>query len=277
MPRSQYGGMSNFFDSPAGRALMQTAGEQEPSFGAGAQGGLLATMRPGLRNALADAYGRDQLDSLERKRGSVVDLGPGLGGETSRPFYVDPRIADAETARGQFRSNAMLEDELTGMQETGAYRRKAEGDDYAADLAARRYWEPRSYSMREDDMQRKLRLATEPARIAADSREQVASTTGASRVSTAQATAGGRLTGEAIKNYDDWVKSGAFGIDERTGMPKTPPPEVANFMQNLLGRTAGATSQPMSPDIEAEIDRGVRVGYSRDEIVAHLRQIGRIK
>lgn len=278
MPQSQrYGGMSNFFDSPAGRALYDTGNGGGNDLGVSAQGGLFATMRPGLRNAIADAYGSNMLNELERKRGSVVDLGPGLGGETSRPFYVDPRIADAELGRDQFRKNSMLEEEMTGVADTNRYRRAAEGEDYAAELGAKRYWDPSTYSMNADVDARKMRLATEPARIAAESRENVATTTGQSRVQTANATAGGRLGQEAIRSYDDWVKSGAFGIDERTGMPKEPPPEVANFMQGLLGRSAGATSRPLDAGLEAEIDRGVRSGYTREEVIQYLQSIGRIK
>jgi hypothetical protein len=287
---TKYGGMSSFFDSPAGKALATVGrgGDAGGDVGLGPAGGLFATMRPGLRNALADSFGEEQLRQLDRRKPTRIDYadGPADGGLGQRPeFYIpetmDP-IANMETARQQARSNFMQDDELEGIRDTGARRREAEGEDYASSLAAKRYWDPMTYGMREDDMARKMRLATEPARIAADSRENVAATTGGSKVAAAGATANGRTQQSFINSLDDMVQKGVFGFEKGPDgkvQGKQPSPEAQKFFSQFLTQAGGGAGGGggLDPAVEAEVQSWEQKGYSRDEILQHFKQIGKIK
>lgn len=277
---------SSFFDSPVGRGLLDVA--DAPAAGRGGRvppemPGLAGFMRPSLRNALADATGEAALLELESEAPFLVeDPGspdmPGVFGQP-RTRVINPRETlpphlQQMRAEDQFRRGYGVETELGAERERSSLHNQAEADDYSAGLAARRYWDPYTQSMLADEHGRKMALATEPARLAASSRENVASTTAAGRVGTAQATASGRLGQEAIRSYDDWIAKGAFGFDDR-GYPLPPPPEVENFMRRFLGQSTGQPS--FTPEQEALIQQGVNDGHSREEVVAYLRSIGRLK
>jgi hypothetical protein len=283
--------MSSFFDTPAGKALYAVGqgGGAGPQVPAGAGDDLFGAMRPSLRNTIADEYGSNLLRGLERRKPSRIEYadGPAAGAFGDRPeFYIpetDDPIAAMETARQQARRNFDVDEPMEAERHTGALRREAEGVDYGAELAGKRYWDPRTMSAREDAFRRSSFLATEPARLAGDARVEQALSAERARVQAAGITAGGRNQQELIRSFDDMVRNGAFGLDAK-GMPLQPPPAVANFFQQFLGRTVGAAGQ-FSPEIEDQIARGLQAGLvtaagtpaTREDIIQHLRQSGKIQ
>jgi hypothetical protein len=229
--------------------------------------------------------------------------GPANGAFGARPEFYIPRtmdpIANRERTRqaGDMtaRQDEGLQQELQPLEDlrnaaTLRMKGRAAQDtaDYGAGLEAKRYWDPMTHSMIEESDQRKIRLATEPARIAANSREQVADITGDSRVDAARARVPDQLT-QALGLVPKVAAAGGFGVD-REGNRLAPPENIQRSTTDALSRMmsgaqGGVQAPRYSPDIEAEIQRGLSLGVAgpsgapatREEIAAHLRQLGRIK
>lgn len=294
MPNNSYGGRSSFFDTPAGRALTQVAqgGDRERNtFGEGQfENGLFATMRPGLRNAIADKRGEQLLRELESDTPFVTDIGPGFDG-APRSFYVDPKVARQEDSRQRTFRTMMQADELDDLLAPGQNRRAADQaravgmagqdvEDYGNKLAAERYWDPMTHSMGEEADARKIRLATEPARIADESRRAVQGMKGESAEEVAQIRQLAALLGVLPKV----AAGGGFGVGP-DGKPLGPPKAVSDAAGNALQSGLGAPAQRFDPQTEAEIQRGLDMGAigpsgqpaTRDEIIAHLKKLGRIR
>ena len=304
MPNQQYGGRSSFFDTPAGRALTQVAsggggGRERDVYGEGQfENGLFATMRPGLRNAVADKRGEQLLRELEADE-PWVSHDPGnpemesTMGAFAKPrdFYVDPRVARKEADRQSRFMEAMQVDDLEGLLAPGQTSRavaqaKAVGkagqevEDYGHELEAKRYWDPMTHSMGEESDARKIRLATEPANIAARSRENVQDMKGDSASEVAQI----RQLAQMLGVLPKVAAGGGFGVDSE-GKPLPPPKSVSDNATGQFNRALGAPAQKLPPEVEAEIQRGLSMGAvgptgqpaTREEIIAHLQKLGRIR
>ncbi len=253
------------------RALQQLGGDGGP------EDVPAGTMRPGLKNALSDASGMEALRQLERRQPTKIDYhdGPANGAFGDRPEYYIPDTmdddADAERGRQQARANFDVEEPMRSQSELRSLTNKAEGLDYTANLASRRYWDPYTHSMMVEQDQRKNDIVNGPAAIAANSRDYVANATNASRENIAsqqQPARDATAAGAVLSGVGSAGRGGAFGIDPATGMPQAPPP---NLLERLLPQ------QKFDAGTESEIQRGVQAGYSRQEVVDHLKKIGRIK
>lgn len=293
----QYRGSSQFYNSPAGRALQNLIRPEEVEQSAGPGAG----MRPGLRNAIANAEGESRLRGLRRREPTVFQREgnpdvPGIFGQPREEFYnpeLDDPIAAAETMRQQARSNAYLDEDLAAQIEPTMSGRAEDLKDFQEHRATRRYYDPQNFGRMADEFSRKMRLATGPAQLAAGSRERVADITGQSRVAAVEA---GRPSSDelALQNFDDWSRSGGFGIDPRTGRPLGGPEDVqrgaTEAMRRMLqggggrasgpgpgGRGGGAPQERFSPADESLIDLGVADGFQREEVIAYLRGKGRIR
>jgi hypothetical protein len=255
--------------SSGGRALQALGG------GPGDDGeSQTGDMRPGLRNALADASGSEALRQLARRQPMKIDYkdGPANGPFGDRPEYYIPEtmdpIANAETARQEARANFDVKEPMDAEAERRGIRNKAEGVDYGNKLAADRYWDPMTYSQREDESARKLELATAPAATAAGGKVDVAEVMKAiaAMQQPAKDAAG---AGTALAGVGNATRSGVFGSDPNTNIASPP---SADLLRQLI-----PGGQRLSPGEEAEISKGVQAGYSREEVIAHLRKLGRIK
>jgi hypothetical protein len=307
MPNSSYGGRSQFFETPAGRALTDLSLGGAPRGAAGGfPGGAMESMRPSLRNALSDAAGEEMLNNIRRRQPWVShDEGnpdvPGMFGQP-RDFYVDPAVAAGEDSRQRNFMGAMQEFDLDyGLKDTAARRGAVDAQDiadYTGRREASRYFDPMQQAVRGDDFRRKLQLSTEPARIAADSRADVATAQADARVSAAQAGERARMFASSMDLIPELTRSGVFGRDRR-GNPIAPDPEVSQqaieTMRRILsggGRAGGAGGAGMgggmpgggmmpggggAPQITPEMEPYIQAGYSPEEVIAHFQKTGRIR
>lgn len=258
MMPTNYGGKSMFFDSPAGKALsdLSVMPDDGGDLGVGPAGGMFATMRPSLRNALSDKYGEEMLSELER-----------------RPMqrWQQSERALQET-NPMYRESAAWEDALLG----------ADLADFGGERTARRYFDPMTAAMRSDQYGRQLKLATEPARIAADSRAEQAAKDAAAKVQAAQATASGRLGQVGMNLLPELVKAGAFGRDRRGNVLQPDAATLKTATEAISRILAGSGvgpggQQAYSPDIEKLIQQGVDAGATREEAIGWLQANGYIR
>jgi len=307
----EYRGKSQFFKSPAGRALaqLQMPDDVEQS------GAPMPGMRSGLRSALANAEGEARLRTLRRGEPTVFEREgspdvPGVFGQPRQEFYIPDRddpIAAAETARQQGRANAYLEEDLAAQIEPTMAGRAEDIRDFQESRATRRYYDPQNFARGADEFARKFRLATAPAQLAAGSRERVADITGQSRIGAVEAR---RPSPEelALENFPDMARGGGFGIDPRTGRPMGAPEDVQRDAVDLIrrmlqgggvtgGRGGGAgpgggggvapggpPGASYSPDDEALIAQGTAAvdpdtgqPFTRAQVIEYLRSKGMIR
>lgn len=220
------------------------------------------------------------------------------GGLGARPAYYDPRsmdpIANRERAR-QTRDQGARQEEglaqdlqpLEDMRNAATLRMKGrtleDVKDYGQSLQAKRYWDPMTHSAGEEEFGRKSFLATEPARVAGDARVEEALAEERARVEAARL---GRPdpTTQALGLIPKVQAGGGFGVDGK-GNAMPPPSNLQQGTVDALTRMMGGAQPKLAPEVEAEIQRGLSMGVAgpsgapatRDEIIAHLKALGRIK
>lgn len=199
------------------------------------------------------ARARKPVDYLEDGRFDVTD-DPRVQQALTRQALdaLDPVLNNPEAARGRELQDSVLEE---NRQDVRGLRRardfgvpmaaiKREQGDLDSEAEARREWFPARASLRDQEFERRYRMATDPAQIAAEGRERVAGITGDSRVDAANARRPDpiEMLIEALSQTD----KGAFGVDEQ-GRPIPAPDDLRQRLREaLMGRTApgAATAGP---------------------------------
>jgi hypothetical protein len=177
-----------------------------------------------------------------------------------------------------------IEGGLAETYEPGAYKRKAEGADYAASLADKRYWDPRHQSMIDNEFSRRYDLATAPATIASEGRSDVAAQTAAGKLAVEKL----GLTPDVIEALAKYIKAGGYGADKfGVGLApgSTDPGAVQGPAQQgtldalmKILNSGGQQDRTYNSDLEAQIkDAMVQTGESRQSVIEHLKAAGIIR
>ncbi|HUU09707.1 MAG TPA: hypothetical protein VM431_04120 [Phycisphaerae bacterium] len=255
---------------------------------------LRGNMTPASLSALARLSARQAGESAESDtqydrdmaRNRRIDYWGDRGTSSwQEPDYEGDALAErSRTQAGigldTLRLRGQIEGEQAAEFEPGAFRREAEGEDYAAELAAKRYWDPSTQSMEDQEWRRKMELVTAPPTIAGGSRETVAQTNAAGRMALEQL----GLPPELMQGLAALTRSGAFGTDPGTGdvrPPGSPDAGAAQgpvqqgaldaFMRLISGAGQGDTTY--SPQIEQQIqDAMEQTGQPRMAVVEHFKR-----
>lgn len=229
----------------------------------------------------AQAMARNRRIDYWARRGMASWQEPDYQGED-----LAARAKTAEELRlDEMQRGGDIEGKLAETYEPGMYERKARGGaqavDALAELAAKRYWDPMTHSMNQEQFQQKFDLATQPAVIAATSRADQAEAAANARIRSAEETTRGRLGSAAASMIPALIKSGAFGRDRKGNpiMPDEATQKAAlDAIQGILGGVSGGggADEKFDAQTEALIARGVNAGASRQEVIGYLRQRGLI-
>jgi len=272
---------------PQSLAALAALGGDGGDVGLGPGGGMFATMRPGLRNALSDAAGEQALSDLEDRQPTVFhrpgsSVLPGFLGQPMDEVYdpdTDAPIAAAERDRQRAARGVDYDNSLHDVYDPLEAQREQRLKDIGAAGDLSRYWEPSEQARQTQEFGRKYDLTTDPARIAAGNRLDVANVAGGAKVEAAQA-------GRAMPNFAQLFKSIAdtYPKDPRTGEAQLPPQiqtlrdALANFAgQGVNPPPAPAPAVPSGPPLtpgqmQILTSKLLDEGYSADEIRAYLRQ-----
>lgn len=255
----QYSGLSDFFQTPAGRALMAMSAPPKPTApdpgvdprAAFAGGG---RMRPMLANAVADAYGEDLLRTLDARKPTVFhrEANPAFAGTAfggARDEVYDP-VQDAPIVAGErARREGMLNaDSIMGLQEIFAPR-TAELDQLAKDADAAgdsfRRWK---YEVPFEDLAHARDMELADTKGTAALVQQLLKNQGQQAVAETRARKNPtEVVADLIANMS---RSGAFGRDAK-GRPLPPPAGVSDSLlqelNGLLFGTDGSTPPPPAP------------------------------
>jgi hypothetical protein len=157
---------------------------------------------PSMRRHLGQAAGESMMRSMttDARRPFVhrSQGDPNMPGMFGQPqdFFVDPEVGDRDRARLDALYGANIADQVSAQFTEPTMYRKAgvteDLEDFGQQRELDRYYDPREWSRRDASREFDLRKATEPARLAADSRVDVADLNRDGRVSAAEAAAAAR-------------------------------------------------------------------------------------
>ena len=280
-----YSGRSQFLNSPSGRALG----------GLGLGAGLAGTagtgqfegdvMSPMIRRKLLNTAALSQIKQINR--GDEMDElhsapDPVYGNQTWRESDVmdyDAEIGARRKAGADLEFKDSMQDYL---MPRATERAEAQADtELRGDV--RRFYDPANTAMRGDEYSRKLRLATEPSRIAANSRFN---TQGLENQGDAQVAAIREQMSPAdmMTAISRFIGSGGLGRS-RGGQPLGPTGDAASQAQGVVsgflngmnpgaggGAPGGAPGGGggLTPQEQAFVQDAVRDGYSQEEATAFV-------
>ena len=224
-------------------------------FGVGGMGGGVTTNRTAMTGGAMPARGaRKPVDYLDGGSFDVTD-DPRVQQAMTRQALdaLDPRLNNPEAERGREMQDAALGRNATEQRNLRSardyampmHRIKEEMGDISSEAEARRGFLPWGASASETDFNRKFQLATEPARLAAEGKADVAGITGQSRVDAARVRQPDQI--ELLIDALGQASRGGWGVDAQ-GRPLGPPPELQQRLRDLfMNQGAPQGAAPAGP------------------------------
>ena len=262
---SNYSGRSQVFDSPALRALG----------GIGFDQGEL--MSPMIRRKLLNTAALGQIEDVtrERQRNELHSAPDPVSGTIAwRDSDLDDYRED-EAARSKFGRDTDFRSQIADYETPRANEREQDTLDTRMRGDVRRFYDPAATAMRGDEYARKLRLSTEPARIAAGGRYATQGLENQGDATVAGIKANTMTDADTLKAIAAFLQAGGAGR-QRNGQPMGPSGPLAEqasgVVSNMLGNIGGGRDAGggLTPQEQAFVQQAVQEGHSAEEATAFV-------